>query len=77
MCLSIGAPSVSIWKKATSNRRHGYRLHISRAGRIQRRGMNLSSFSVSAPKARSASTRHGSTRLLVFSEWYSASFRHP
>lgn len=36
MCLSIGAPSVSIWKKATSNRRHGYRLHISRDGRIQR-----------------------------------------
>ena len=77
MCLSIGAPSVSIWKKATSNRRRGYRLHIYRAGRIQRARHELVELLGVRAQSRSASTRHGSTRLLVFSEWYSAGFRHP
>lgn len=77
MCLSIGAPSVSIWKKATSNRRQGYRFHICRAGRIQRAGVHWSSFSVSAPKAGQHRPAHGSTRLLVFCRVVFRGFRAP
>jgi hypothetical protein len=58
MCLSIGVRSVSIWKKAISNRRHGYRLHIYRAGWICReRGSTCRASRCPRPKPGSINPR--------------------